>query len=64
MFSWFFLNLTNLRLADLRKDERGASLVEYGLLVALIALVCIAALQLLGTKLSGLFTNIASNLTT
>ncbi len=64
MFSWFFLNFANLRLADLRKDERGASLVEYGLLVALIALVCIAALQLLGTKLSGLFTNIASNLTT
>ncbi len=53
-----------LRFRPVLDDERGASLVEYGLLVALIALVCIAALQLLGTTLSGLFTNIASNLTT
>ncbi|MCH7788203.1 MAG: Flp family type IVb pilin [Acidobacteria bacterium] len=29
-------------------DERGASLVEYALLVALIAVVCIAAVQALG----------------
>ncbi len=29
-------------------DERGASLVEYALLVALIAVVCIAAVTLLG----------------
>jgi pilus assembly protein Flp/PilA len=37
-------------------DETGASLVEYALLVALIAIVCIAAITLLGenasTKLS------------
>jgi pilus assembly protein Flp/PilA len=31
------------------KDEEGASLVEYVLLVALIAVVCIAAVTLLGT---------------
>ncbi|MEY2422282.1 MAG: pilus assembly protein Flp/PilA, partial [Acidimicrobiaceae bacterium] len=30
------------------EDERGASLVEYALLVALIAVVCIAAITLLG----------------
>lgn len=38
------------------KTERGASLVEYALLVALIAVVCIAAVTLLGgavdTKIS------------
>ena len=32
------------------RDERGASLVEYALLVALIAVVCIAAISLLGTS--------------
>ena len=31
--------------------ERGASLVEYALLVALIAVVCIAAVTLLGLSL-------------
>ena len=30
------------------RDERGASLVEYALLVALIAVVCIVAVQFLG----------------
>ena len=30
-------------------DERGASLVEYALLVALIAVVCIVAVTFLGT---------------
>jgi pilus assembly protein Flp/PilA len=37
-----------------RRDEKGASLVEYGLLVGLIAVVCIAAVSLLGT-MSGYF---------
>ena len=32
------------------RDEEGASLVEYVLLVALIAVVCIAAVTLLGTN--------------
>jgi pilus assembly protein Flp/PilA len=31
-------------------DERGASLVEYALLVALIAVVCIAAIGFLGGR--------------
>ncbi len=31
-----------------RHDERAASLVEYALLVALIALVCIVAVSVLG----------------
>jgi len=30
------------------KDERGASLVEYALLLALIAVICIAAISLIG----------------
>ncbi|HKI37717.1 MAG TPA: Flp family type IVb pilin [Gemmataceae bacterium] len=46
----------------IRKEE-GASLVEYALLVALIAMVCIAAVAVLGTYISNVFTNIKANLT-
>lgn len=40
--------------------ERGASLVEYGLLVALIAVIAIAAMRLLGQNISTQFSTIAS----
>jgi pilus assembly protein Flp/PilA len=45
-----------------RDDEKGASLVEYALLVALIAVVCIVAIQFLGTNASNTFSNVGSNL--
>ena len=38
-------------------DEKGASLVEYALLVALIAIVCIAAITLLGNAASNQLSN-------
>lgn len=41
-------------------DEDGASLTEYGLLIALIAAVCIAAVTLLGANLAAIFNNMAS----
>jgi pilus assembly protein Flp/PilA len=44
------------------KDEEGASAVEYGLLVALIAVVIVAAVTLVGTTLQGMFTGIAGSL--
>jgi pilus assembly protein Flp/PilA len=44
------------------KSERGASMVEYALLVGLIAVVCIGAVALLGTSISGLFTTADNNL--
>lgn len=43
-------------------NDRGATAVEYGLLVALIALVIIAAVTTLGQNLSTLFSNIASTI--
>jgi len=43
------------------KATKGATAVEYGLLVALIASVIIVAVTLLGTKLSTLFTNVAGS---
>jgi pilus assembly protein Flp/PilA len=48
----------------LRNDEEGASLVEYGLLVALIALAVIATLRTVGTNLNALFVQVATSLTT
>ena len=41
--------------------EKGATAVEYGLMVALIAIVIIVAVALLGTNLSTLFNNTASS---
>lgn len=41
------------------RDDRGATAVEYGLMVALIAVVIIAAVTLLGQNLSTLFQNVA-----
>ena len=43
------------------REERGATAVEYGLMVALIAVVIITAVTLLGTNLSGLFNKIAGS---
>jgi pilus assembly protein Flp/PilA len=40
------------RIKNFFKDESGASAVEYGLLVALIAVVIIVAVTTLGTNLS------------
>jgi Flp pilus assembly pilin Flp len=42
--------------------ERGAALVEYALLIALIVLVCIAAMELLGGVTQGIFSSAASDL--
>ena len=41
--------------------ERGATAVEYGLMVALIAIVIIVAVALLGTNLSGIFDKTAGS---
>ena len=41
-----------------RRDEEGQTLVEYGLLLALIAIVVIAALTVLGPTISGIFQSV------
>ena len=45
---------------QLIQEEEGQTLVEYGLLISLIALVVIAVLSVLGKKISNTF-NSASN---
>ena len=44
------------------RTERGASLVEYALLVALIAVVCIGAVTVRGNSASGKFSSVGSSL--
>jgi pilus assembly protein Flp/PilA len=51
--------LTNL--TTMIRDEEGATMVEYGLLVALIAMVALVAVQALGTNLSKVFSTVASS---
>lgn len=45
----------------LKSDKRGVTMVEYGLMAALIAVVCITAVTTLGTDLSGKFNDIATS---
>ena len=47
----------------IRDDERGASMVEYALLVVLIAIVAFVAVQLAGDQLSTLYSTIADSVT-
>jgi pilus assembly protein Flp/PilA len=43
-------------------DDSGATMVEYGLMVALVALVALTAVKLLGSNLSSLFNTVANTL--
>lgn len=54
--------LTSVR--DFCLDEEGASAVEYGLLVALIAAVIVGAVALLGTTLNTKFGDVTTAITT
>jgi pilus assembly protein Flp/PilA len=46
----------------LNRDDRGATAVEYGLMVALIAAVIITAVALIGTNLNTLFNSVAGRI--
>ncbi|MEW1954408.1 Flp family type IVb pilin [Terrabacter sp. NPDC080008] len=50
------------KVQSLLNKERGATAVEYGLMVALIAVVIIAAVTLLGGNLSTTFNNVATKI--
>ena len=64
MLSPFTTLVTLVAFAEnrLRRDEKGATAVEYGLMVGLIAVAIIGAVQLLGGRLTGLFNAIAGAL--
>ncbi|HOU10163.1 MAG TPA: Flp family type IVb pilin [Clostridiales bacterium] len=46
------------------KDEEGQGMVEYGLLIGLIAVVVVVALLVLGPRIRDMFQSAADNLTT
>jgi len=48
----------------LRKDENGATAIEYGLIAGLISVIIISAVTLVGTTLSAVFNHIGSTLQT
>jgi pilus assembly protein Flp/PilA len=58
MMQIYLLRLIN----RFRRDEEGAALVEYGILVGLIAVICIASVVIVGTQVSAAFSTIASAL--
>jgi pilus assembly protein Flp/PilA len=51
-----------LKLQNLAKDEQGQDLVEYALLVSLIALSCISGMKNLATYLINTFSNISTSI--
>ena len=50
------------RLSNPISNREGQGMVEYGLIIALIAVFVIAALVVLGPKVAGIFTNVASKI--
>ena len=50
------------RLTNPVRNEDGQGMVEYGLIIALIAVVVIGALVLLGPKIAGIFTSVTSQI--
>jgi pilus assembly protein Flp/PilA len=55
-------NFLKTWLQSLTRTERGASLVEYALLVALIAVVVIGAVTLLGSTAEDTFSDVSDSL--
>ena len=50
------------RLRSVVRNDEGQDLLEYALLIALIALVCVGAVALAGTSVSQVFANIANQI--
>jgi pilus assembly protein Flp/PilA len=46
------------------KDEEGQDLTEYGLVLVLIALICVVSIGAVGQAVSNIFSNAAQNLST
>ncbi|MBP1232234.1 pilus assembly protein Flp/PilA [Arthrobacter sp. PvP102] len=44
----------------LTREEKGATMVEYGIMVAFIAVLVMAAVIILGPKIAGLFTSVST----
>ena len=56
------MELLRSLIASLRVSERGATMVEYGLMLALIAVVALVAVEAVGGGVSSMFTTISGEL--
>ena len=54
------MNAIRRNFCRLRTDQKGATAIEYGLIVALIALAMMGGLRTLGGGAGGMWTNVAS----
>ena len=58
------MRLVMTRLRSLVRDDSGQDLLEYALLIALIALACVLAVTAAGSKVAAVFTAIAAAIPT
>ncbi len=49
-------------MAKLRRDEKGATVIEYALIAALISIAAIVAFSALGTSVKNTMNNVAGNI--
>jgi len=56
----YFVTMASFLTQRLARDDRGATAVEYGLMVALIAAVIVTAVTLIGTNLTSVFNTVAN----
>jgi pilus assembly protein Flp/PilA len=59
---YMYCLLQNLAARRPWKSEEGVTAIEYGLIAALIAVVIIAGVSAVGTKLNTMFTTVSSSL--
>jgi pilus assembly protein Flp/PilA len=50
------------RIMEMFKEEEGATMVEYALMLALIAIVCVTAVTTIGTKATATFEDAGAKL--
>jgi pilus assembly protein Flp/PilA len=55
-------DIKSLEMINKTEEEKGASMLEYALLAALIAVVCIAAITFLGAQASQAFSKVGGNI--
>jgi pilus assembly protein Flp/PilA len=58
----YFQTLISIVSRRVARSEEGASMVEYALLLALVAVVCLGAVTLIGTSANDKFTSIANEI--
>jgi pilus assembly protein Flp/PilA len=57
----YYVCILNFVTQPLQRDDRGATAVEYGLMVALIAAVIVVAVTALGDKVKTIFNSISTS---